>query len=793
MRHIKPLLFLIAFTLLFFRKTFVQGLIPIPFDLLVGWFFPYIVGGWFVPGILTQYKGGNFASDAIREIYPWRELAVNLLKNGELPLWNPYAFSGTPLLANMQSAIFYPVNVIFLLIQNFPFAWAAYIISAVLLSSLFMFLFLKSLKLSVASALFGSIAFAASGYMIVWLEWGVIAHAIIWLPLSLFAIKRWWESKKVRFLVLFVFSASSTIFAGYPQGAAYNLLIVASWFIFLLKTTAKRQRLSITLPVIVSAMFVIGITTVQWVPTAQLYFHSAMRGEVSQSLSREAALPFPHFATVLAPDYFGNRVTDDYWAKSRFSGVDYMDADLYVGAVTLLFAAFALLKKKKTEETKWLSVLLVLGVVLGAKTPIISFIANLGIPVLSTGAAAKALVISIFALCALGAFGFQQMIDHKQPDKRRQAIWIVGGLYTVLFIVSVFLDPTKAVIARKSLIIPGVAFSIGAFLLLKKSPTAARRTVVGSVLIAVLAGELLLHAEKILPFSSPAFAYPKHELIEQLRARSGYERVAGFWDSEIATNFPTAFRLYSTEGYDPLYIRRYGEFMTAAEKGELPDIVPRSDADITQTNETNRNRLIDLTSVKYIPAKVTNPEETWEEEPLKYDPSRFKLVWQEGKFKIYENLHSLPKAKLFYNWRIISEDAEIIQTLYDQQFDPHKIVLLEKDPAIEQTEDAEGKARIVSYKAMSVETETESKKPAILLLTDSYYPGWKATLDGKPAEILRANYTFRAIVVPRGKHIVVFRYEPKGFMLGAKISVVSIFLLMFATVIFKPKRTGRPE
>lgn len=64
-------------------------------------------------GILTRYKGGHFASDAIRQIYPWKELAVSMIKEGQLPLWNPYAFSGTPLLANIQTAVFYPLNILF--------------------------------------------------------------------------------------------------------------------------------------------------------------------------------------------------------------------------------------------------------------------------------------------------------------------------------------------------------------------------------------------------------------------------------------------------------------------------------------------------------------------------------------------------------------------------------------------------------------------------------------------------------------------------------------------------------
>lgn len=797
MRRFLPIAILIGFSAIFFRKTFIFGLIPAPFDLLVAWFFPYLLGGWTAPGNWTLYKGGHFASDAIRQIYPWKELTISLLKEGQLPLWNPYAFSGTPLLANMQTAVFYPLNFLFFTIPNFPFAWTAYIISTLLLGSLFMYLFLKSLKLTDSAAIFGSIAFAASGYMIVWLEWGTVAHQLIWLPLSLFAIKRWWESRKVRFLLLLVFSASSTIFAGYPQGAAYNFIIVFTWFLFLLKNTAKKQRFSAAFPIIISAILVIGLTSIQWLPTMELYFNSAMRGEVSQKLSKEAALPFAQFATLLAPDYFGNRVTDDYWAK-EFSGVDYMDADLYVGAATLLLAAFAILIKKKSKEAKWLMCLIILGVILGAKSPIVSLIASLGIPVLSTGAAAEALVISIFALCCLGAIGFKQALENQNKQGTYQVIKLIGILYALLLTISFILEPTRAGIARKALLVPSSAFLIASILLLLNLKL-IHKQFIKLLFIIILTTELLLHAEKILPFSYLNFAFPKHELIEELRLKAKYNRIAGFWETEIATNFHTAFRLYSAEGYNPLYIRRYGEIVTAAEEGKLPAIVPRSDADISMKNEANRNRLLDLTSVKYIPAKVTNQKESWEEEPLKYDPSRFILVWQKDNFKIYENLNALPRVKLFYDWKVISDDAEIISTLYDQQFNPHEQVILERNPGIKVTSDdaslyntshgvrmnssevekrEEKIATITQYKPNFVELQTQTPTPAILLLTDSFYFGWKATIDGRPAEILRANYTFRAIELPEGSHKVNFYYNPESFRWGRVVSLTSLFLIL---------------
>lgn len=802
MRRLRPYLLLTAFIMIFFRKAFFLGLIPIPFDLLVQWFFPYNSGGWYIPGHLTVYKGGHFASDAIREMYPWKQLAVELMKNGDVPLWNPYAFSGTPLLANMQTAAFYPLNVIFFLIQSFPWAWSAYIISAPLFAGLFMLKFLRALKLDRPSALIGAIAFSASGYMTAWLEWGVGTHQLVWLPLSLYAVKRWWDLRKRGYLALFIFSVAATIFAGYPQGAAYNLIIVFTWILYLAKGTAKALRAAATGPLIIASAFAIGLTAVQWLPTAELYFHSAMRGEVSQSLSREGALPLAQLATLIAPDYFGNRVSDDYWAKESFSGVDYMDADLYLGVTTLLLALVAVLDRKRRRETRWLIAVLLMGLLLGTKTPVSSAISRLGIPVISTGAAAEALLMLVFAVSCLGAFGMESICRGVQNLQIRRASLFLTGVVALLLFAAFFLDGERSRIARNSLIIPGAAFLIAASTLefvsrRKKSMTSVRML---TILVAV---ELVIHADKLLPFSSPAFAFPKHELIEELRMRAGHDRVTGFWDSEIATNFDTAFRLYSAEGYDPLYIRRYGELVAAAGEGKLPQIVPRSDADITMGNETNRNRLIDLASIKFIPAKVTVPTQIWEEEPLKYDPARFKLVWQKDRFKIYENLKALPRAKLFYEWEVIRDDAGILARLYDPQFDPYQSVIIEKEPMIERVvgvsprqsssaAEPSNRTSITRYEPNLVQIQNESPVPAILLLTDSFYPGWKVTIDGVVSELMRANYSFRAIAVPPGKHDIIFRYVPKTFLISVLISSISLaFLEVMSLLGYPRKRSSR--
>src|SRR5438128_2442726 len=96
-----------------FWKLYARGLLPFPGDLLVSYYFPWNSGGFLGFDRWTTHKD-VIAMDVVRQMYPWKTLAFDLVKNGQFPLWNPYNFSGTPLLANLQSSIFFPGSLLFL-------------------------------------------------------------------------------------------------------------------------------------------------------------------------------------------------------------------------------------------------------------------------------------------------------------------------------------------------------------------------------------------------------------------------------------------------------------------------------------------------------------------------------------------------------------------------------------------------------------------------------------------------------------------------------------------------------
>ena len=137
MKKIIPFVIIALIPFIFFWQFFIKDLLPIPSDTIIGLYHPFrdLYAKDYPRGI--PFK--NFLiTDPVRQQYPWKELAIETEKKVELPLWNPYNFSGTPLAANFQSAVFYPLNIIFFALP-FYLSWSFFILLASLLAGIFLY------------------------------------------------------------------------------------------------------------------------------------------------------------------------------------------------------------------------------------------------------------------------------------------------------------------------------------------------------------------------------------------------------------------------------------------------------------------------------------------------------------------------------------------------------------------------------------------------------------------------------------------------------------------------------
>ena len=278
--------------------------------------------------------------------------------------------------------------------------------------------------------------------------------------------------------------------------------------------------------------------------------------------------------------------------------------------------------------------------------------------------------------------------------------------------------------------------------------------------------------------------------MQYLKNNSSIYRFWGYGSGYIENNFSTFEGIYSTDGYEPLHIKRYGELISSSKDGSIPDRLPGSDANIHPgfgeedlRKNAYRQRLLDLLGVKYILNKNDSLEIDYIQDNA-FSKEVYKLVWQKAPWQIYENMNVLPRVFLASDYVVESNKDKIVQMIFDKKLDLKNKIILEENisPKISFVKDDNAKVEVKKYASNKVVLQASARSNMLLFLSDNYYPGWKVSIDGKNGKIYRANYSFRAIPIAKGKHEVVFSYYPDSFDLGIKISFITIILLAMAII-----------
>ncbi len=779
-----PLFIILFVVIVFFYKTIFYSQIPFPGDLLVGQYEPYKSYSYFgiAPGGVPNKAQGP---DVIKELIPWKKFVIENLKHGQIPLWNPYNFSGNPLIANFQSGVFYPTNILFVLL-NFESAWSIYIILAPLLAGCFTYLFLRRLKVSEAASIFGSLVFAFSSYSTVWMEYGNIGHTFVWLPLILYFSDKFLERINARNFFGIVLSSLAAILAGYIQGVFYIYLIALVYFL-IKGVTSKKLKLLHLASYILSLIIPIGLSAFQILPTLELFGQSS-RGNYTIDQIQKMLNPIYYLITVLVPDFFGNPATRNYWLDGT-----YIERVSYFGLIPLMLAVFGFLTLFKKIEVKIFSLLFLGSLIISTDLFVTRFFYLLPIPVLSTTVATRILSVFAFSGSVLAAFGFEHFLNEKN---KRTIYYIAGSIFIVLltlFVITIFHSTPEFKIAQRNLIIPIVTLFLFIALSIFKSIKANFKTILIVGIFLITFADLFYYFTKITPFAPYKFLYPSTPVASFLKKNQGIDRSWGYGSGYIESNFQTYERIYSTEGNDPLHVKEYTELVAASKNGRIPDVLPRPDANIAGgfgKEELARNpfrqKVLDILGVKYILQKDESLIGDFNPDSVTFPADRYKLDWQAKPWQVYENLKATPRILLTNRYRVVSDQKKVIGTLFDSDFDEKTDLVLNEDPKVSQGK-LEANSKLISYEANKVSIQTVSSAPALLFLSDTFYPGWEASVDGVRTIVFRADYAFRAVVVPAGKHIIVFEYKPKTFYYGIYISMVTIVILLYCSIVIKKK------
>ncbi len=147
---------------------------------------------------------------------------------------------------------------------------------------------------------------------------------------------------------------------------------------------------------------------------------------------------------------------------------------------------------------------------------------------------------------------------------------------------------------------------------------------------------------------------------------------------------------------------------------------------------------------------------------------------EKGPLAVLEFTGALPRARLYTRWETVTNDTAMLDRLRSTAFDPARSVVLAADPSgVGAASDAApGEVSFASYAPKHVVLKTKSAAPGVLLLNDRWHPDWHVTVDGAPAELLRANFLMRGVAVPAGGHTIEFRFAPPSGTLWVSLSAI---------------------
>ena len=528
--------------------------------------------------------------DAISQFYPWRVFYARSMRAGHIPLWNPHQFRGTPFLANGQSAVLYPPNLIFLLVDPIT-GFTIFAALHLFLAQVFMYWLMRELGAKELGGIVAAIVFAFSAFMVLWLELPTFVSVAVWLPLAIMLVQRAVERRSVFYGMLCGLALAMTFLAGHFQIAFYVVLATGIFWLWKMVQVWRDEGkvytfLKVVVPFAGCVLIAILIAAPQVLPTQELAANSHRVRDVSEEGYQtfiDNALPAYRLVTAFAPGFFGDPSQGNYYLLGRMEGsthvgsaADYMEYGMYAGILPLMLALIALASIRR-KHVGFFVLLTALALLTATGTPI-NRLFYFGIPGFSAlGGPNRILLLYLFGVAALAGFGFEWFTENAQDvvpyfGRRMRARAFAALLATIvlcaLMAEALLMARPLGGVGSSFCVTIASAFLVVAFILVFVRAKGGFHGGTFSVLAVILiVADLFLFGINYNPTCERSKVYPKTKLTTELQrlTKSG-ERIAPInpeWslfqtpNAILPPNAAMVYGLYDVQGYDSLYTRAY--------------------------------------------------------------------------------------------------------------------------------------------------------------------------------------------------------------------------------------------
>lgn len=719
------------------------------------------------------FGAAHFWEDLVYQEFPHRIFARDCLLSFQFPHWNPYTFSGMPFFAAIHTGVLYPFNLLMSLLPvsngTFWYLLEMMIVVHVFFCGLSMFIYVRSKKLSHQASLFAAISYMLCGFFVTHIIHSLMLYILAWLPLIVLFLEKGILKNKIHYLVIAGVILGITIFAGHPQITFYEYLFLGSYCLYLWFSKTERKIkpfFYMALPFVVAT----GIAMIQLLPTLIIGDNSSRVGWTFEQAS-EGSFSFVQIITFLIPKVFGGWASPDtqvprFWLQGPTNGYfSYWDTCFYTGAMIFLFALFQFKDIKKKPFLKFAAFWCIasLTVALGSHFFVYKILFNYAPGFSRFRSPARILFTWNFLLPLIAAFTFDQ-INRENIEKSKKPIFIGLGICAALGLIvgfGFFKTVWSAELQNKHiadytslqgiiLFVTIVFITVPLFLLLKGKISI---NLTKSLLIGVLVLDLFVYGfnHHVSKGSNAARFFNENKKVSQGIKKDGKSEIFRFnsrqfrFEADSMIVHQTGLRIqkrnggmvekiFLLEGYNPLNLLR-----------RIPPMPGK-----------HFDAFLDLLNVKYF----INPQ-----------------YGEASKNLILLNSDKLPRAKMFYRTKVFGNDSLVKDFMLKNYFDHKNTLLLSEKTALllpQSYASVVNKVDITEYKNNSIKLNVTTEENGLLWLSEVWYPSWKAIVDGKRVDILKADFSFRAIEIPKGNHSVEFVYSCGSFNIGLLITLLSL-------------------